>query len=116
MSIAARLFCILIALLTAGAAAAAENRGQWFKSLLRPGTGISCCDISDCRKTDARWQDDGWWAVVLGKWRPIPPESVLTAPRTLDGEAYVCAGDVQDFEAHRLDVHVYCFVPPDMGS
>jgi hypothetical protein len=115
MTVAARLVCISIGLFSADSPSADESRSQWFKSLTRPGTGISCCDIADCRRTDARWRRDGWWAVVLGKWRPIPPETIVTTPRSFDGEAYVCAGDERESDAPGNGVRIFCFVPPDMG-
>jgi hypothetical protein len=53
--------------------------------------------------------------VVLGKWRPIPPETIVTTPRSFDGEAYVCAGDERESDAPGNGVRIFCFVPPDMG-
>ena len=47
-------------LLLAGTATAAPPPnadpalGTWFRSLIEPGTGISCCSITDCRATDYR--------------------------------------------------------------
>jgi len=85
--------------------AVAEDRSAWFKSLLQPDTGYSCCDISDCRRADANWHDGQWWAVVEGQWTPIPPQKELSK-RSIDGEAYVCSSPTR---------RVYCFVKPDLA-
>lgn len=83
-----------------------EARAAWFKGLKQPGNGISCCDVSDCRRADAEWrggEKGQWWATVNGAWTPIPPGTEL-ATRSIDGDAYVCASPAG---------HIYCFVRPD---
>jgi hypothetical protein len=87
-------------------AKAEEDRGVWFKSLRQPGTGYSCCDISDCRRTDADWRDGQWWAVVSGEWTPIPADRELEK-QSIDGDAYVCSSPTR---------RIYCFVRPTLGS
>ena len=84
--------------------AKAEDRSAWFESLKMPGTGISCCDISDCRRTKADWRNGQWWATVDGDWTPIPPDKELSK-RSIDGDAYVCASPTH---------HIYCFIKPDL--
>lgn len=86
------------------AAAVDLDRGAWFKSLTQPLTGLSCCDISDCRKTKAVWQD-GWWAEWNGRLTPIPKEIILER-KSIDENAYLCASKR----------NLYCFVPPLMGN
>ena len=81
---------------------ATADQDQWMKSLIRPDTGTSCCNLNDCNPTDAEWRDGQWWAVYKGQWRAIPPEKVLSKPLSLDGEAWLCA----------MDRTVFCFVPP----
>lgn len=102
------LFAGLVSLvaLIAVAPANAEDRGAWFKSLRQPKTGFSCCDISDCRRTEADWHNGQWHAVVDGKWTPIPPERELDK-RSIDGDAYVCASPTR---------RIYCFVKPNFAS
>lgn len=92
--------------------AAQVDRGQWFKSLMQPDNHISCCDVSDCERTQAEYTDGAWWAIVEKKWRLMPPEKILTHPTSLDGEAYVCHGH----GTPTYDAVIYCFVPPTMGS
>lgn len=74
----------------------------WMRSLMRPDTGTSCCNLTDCAPTDAEWRDGQWWAVLRGAWTPIPPEKVLYKPVSMDGEAWLCAGATT----------IFCFVPP----
>ena len=86
-------------------------RSQWFRSLRQPDTGLSCCDISDCKRTEADWKQGSWWANVRGLKRPVPPEKVLEKPRSIDGEAYVCATEI----GNPAYATIYCFIPPNMA-
>jgi hypothetical protein len=101
------LFVALLFATVAGAANEGE-RGAWFKSLKQPGTGLSCCDIADCTRTEAVWRDGQWWAVVRGQWTPIPRRREVHT-RSIDGEAYICTSQ------KRLPASIYCFVPPNMS-
>ena len=93
-----------------------QNRSDWFKSLTQPSSNESCCDISDCHKTSAKWESGGWWAEVRGRWRAVPQGVVLVRPYSIDGDAYVCSGDPANDEGHHIDPVIFCFVPPDAGS
>ena len=86
--------------------AEAQDRASWFKSLKQPGTEISCCDISDCKRAEANWRNGQWHAVVEGKWTPIPPEKELDK-KSIDGDAYVCSSPTR---------RIYCFIKPDFGT
>lgn len=97
---------LLVALLMTGQAFG-QDRGEWFKSLKQPGSGFSCCDISDCKLAEADWRAGQWWAVVRGEWTPIPNDKVLEKPPSIDGDAYVCSSPNR---------RIYCFVRPDLGS
>jgi hypothetical protein len=88
-----------------------KKRGDWFSSLKQPSSGISCCDVSDCKATDAQLRGDQWWAVVRGQWKLIPPEKVLSHPLSIDGDAYVCASPNGDPKF----ATVYCFIKPIPG-
>ncbi len=84
----------------------------WIKGLKRPGGGFSCCNKSDCARTDAEWRGSGaqgaWWAQTrLGRYVRVPPGFVLDQP-SIDGEAYLCATPNGN--------PIYCFVRPDIGS
>lgn len=106
-------------------------RAAFFHGLKQPGTDISCCDISDCRKTRAEWKAGGWRAEVLmpdgsKAWTAIPPSKVLLKPPSIDGEAYLCqskgnvAGPAYSdsgglTQRSASDPIIYCFIPPVMG-
>lgn len=102
-----RLLAVLVAL---ALPAQAQDRGAWFKSLKQPDAPtVSCCDVSDCKKTEAQWQGGGWFAKLPdGTPVPIPDKKIVTKTPSLDGEAYLCANPKSR--------HVYCFVPPDFGT
>lgn len=73
-------------------------KDDWIRSLKKPGTDLSCCNLNDCDPTDAEWRggDDGqWWALshVKGQgYVPIPPEKIVTKQKSFDGEAWLCQG------------------------
>ncbi len=73
----------------------------WFQSLQQPGTGMSCCSISDCRPADYRTSGDHFEAWVDHRWIPIPPEKVLQRTDNPVGRAIVC---------WRPSIGVMCFV------
>ena len=112
----------------------ASDRKEWFDSLKVPGTSTGCCSIADCHRTSAQVDAHGQWLAQLRaewwpapRWVAVPPERVLTRPRSIDGEAYVCqtpgipATTRRTFNdrmylAVPIDPTVRCFVPPDLGS
>lgn len=98
----------VIILTSSPRAAAQEDRGEWFKSLRQPDTGISCCDISDCRVTQsAEWRADGWWAEVNGVMTKIPERKIIYNRPPLPDGAVIC---------HGTSGVIFCFVPPAMGT
>src|SRR3990167_131537 len=94
---------VAVAVVAFGRTAGAGERGDWFRSLKQPGSGTSCCDVSDCKRSDAEFRNGQWWAVVAGEWTPIPPDKELLDRQSIDGEAYVCASPKG---------LIYCFVAP----
>jgi hypothetical protein len=62
----------------------------WFNSLQQPGSGISCCSIADCRRTDSRYAGDHYEALVDGQWRAVPPQFVVERQDNPTGRAVVC--------------------------
>ena len=49
----------------------------WFESLKQPGTGVSCCSISDCRPVQYRLAPEGYEALVGSLWVHVPDDRVL---------------------------------------
>ncbi len=62
----------------------------WFRSLLQPGTEISCCSLSDCHETDYRVTADHYEALITGKWVIVPPNKILQRTDNPTGRAVVC--------------------------
>jgi hypothetical protein len=62
----------------------------WFQGLRQPGTGMSCCSISDCRQTDFRTNGSHYEAMIEGRWLPIPPDKILDRTDNPTGRAVVC--------------------------
>ena len=62
----------------------------WFRSLLVPGTNISCCSVTDCRATEYRIEADHYEALIGGKWFVVPPDKILQRTDNPTGRAVVC--------------------------
>jgi hypothetical protein len=76
--------------------------GIWYRSLKVPGTGQSCCNVSDCRPVDAAWiEGDHWRARIGDQIIDIPANRVLSRENP-DGRGILC----------RSVWEVLCFVPP----
>src|SRR5271165_5613726 len=68
-------------LLTVSAAAAPPQNADpalapWYRSLLQPGTTVSCCSLADCRPTEYRIKSDHYEALVGGNWLAVPPDKI----------------------------------------
>ena len=64
--------------------------GPWFRSLLVPGTSISCCSVTDCRATEYRIEADHYEALIGGNWIIVPPDKILQRTDNPTGHAVVC--------------------------
>lgn len=98
----------LIFLVIAGALAApppdSDGRyANWFQSLRQPGTGSSCCSISDCRMTEYRAAPDGYEVLLAGRWILVPQDKIVRGVSNPTGRAVVCA----------LNTQILCFVTPE---
>lgn len=88
-----------------GRYAQSDNHG-WFKSLMVPNTGGSCCDQSDCKATEMRIAGDHYEAAAPdGTFIPIPPEAVIYNKGNPLGEPVLCALRRRD------GWQVLCFIP-----
>jgi hypothetical protein len=81
-----------------------SDMARWFQSLRQPGTGSSCCSLSDCRLTDYRAGASGYEAMVAGRWIAVPQDKILRGITNPTGRAVVCA---------RPEGTILCFVTPD---
>jgi hypothetical protein len=92
----ARLAGLGAALSLAASAAAAPPQNAdpalapWFRSLLQPGTTVSCCSLADCRPTDYRIKADHYAVMVGGRWLAVPPDKILQRTDNPTGHAIVC--------------------------
>jgi hypothetical protein len=82
-------------LVTASAAAAPPQNADpalapWYRSLLQPGTTVSCCSLADCRPTDYRIKADHYEALVGGHWLAVPPDKILQRTDNPTGHAIIC--------------------------
>lgn len=84
---------------------------DWFKALKNPQNGRSCCDLSDCVRTEARTQGNQWQARAPdGAWVTVPADSIVHNQGNPTGEPILCA-DALTEEGWR----VLCFVPGPGG-
>jgi hypothetical protein len=83
--------------------AAAADLSQWFKGLKQPGTGMSCCDISDCQAVTARMGEMGYEIFIDGQWRKVPDDKILQGQTNPLGRAVACYTPRQG---------IMCFVRP----
>ena len=80
---------------------------RWYRGLKMPGNGHSCCDVSDCRPTQARQVNGGWQALAEdGVWLDIPPQLIIEDTVHPGGSAVMC----------QINHTVLCFVPPAAGG
>jgi hypothetical protein len=66
------------------------NLAPWFRSLLQPGTTVSCCSIADCRATDSRVEGGRYEALIGQQWYAVPPDKILQRTDNPTGRAVVC--------------------------
>ena len=62
----------------------------WFRSLLIPGTSISCCSVTDCRATEYRIAADHYEALIGERWLVVPADKILQRTDNPTGHAVVC--------------------------
>ena len=62
----------------------------WFQSLRQPETGMSCCDIADCRPTEYRTVGDAYEVWIDNQWMTVPPRRILQRADNPVGRAVVC--------------------------
>jgi hypothetical protein len=86
--------------------------GRWFKSL-KSIKGVPCCDVSDCRRVEARLVNGYYEALIDGLWSRVPDE-VITNVRNHIGEYIAC---YSYYDVTRdPPPHFYCFVPISLAD
>lgn len=80
---------------------------RWFKSL-KSNKGLTCCDVSDCRRVEARLVNGYYEALIDEQWWRVP-DDVIANVRNPIGEYIAC---YSYYEPTRdPPPHFYCFVP-----
>lgn len=74
----------------------------WYRSLTQPGTGMSCCNLMDCKPTPYRMTLDGYMVPIDGGWQKVPPEVVIHNKVNPTSEGVLC---------HSPTRGILCFVP-----
>jgi hypothetical protein len=65
---------------------------DWFKALKNPRNGGNRCDLSDCRRTDARTNGNQWQTRAPdGSWITISADKVVHNQGNPTGEPILCA-------------------------
>jgi len=107
---------------------------EWFKNLERPDLpgprgNRSCCDISDCHRTEFTLKDGHYRARVgriingtkppvweLTEWVDVPDNAVIRDKGNPVGEAIICHGESSyDTDKTYSIPHIYCFVPGNLS-
>ena len=92
---------------TAALAQDQQSVGDWFRSLRVPGSLVSCCDQSDCSRTQARMGPAGYEAQTPdGRWISIPEQSIVRGQPNLVHEPVLCLSPSSA---------IYCFIPDTEG-
>ncbi len=82
------------------------SKSEWYRSLRQPGTGASCCDVSDCAPAKATFRAGRWWVITGDRELIVPPDLILDR-EPYDGiSAYACI----------VGGRVYCFIRPGSGG
>lgn len=94
--------------------------GAWFQGLRQPGTGSSCCSLSDCRATDYRELGDRYevlvdekWGVAPPAWVEVPPDKILTKIDNPTGRGVLCYRGARYAGGHEGGLPMPSLVSPD---
>ena len=78
---------------------ASQPDAEWFNSLKQPQTGISCCDVADCRAYDnseIRITDGIYHVLHRGEWLDVPAGKIVERPDNPTGHFVACVHDFGD--------------------
>jgi len=116
-----RLLFVCLAALTATLSAAAQpptgadpnsEVGKWFKSL-KSNKGLPCCDVSDCRRVQARIVNGYYEALIDEQWARVPDDRI-TPVENPTGHYIAC---YTYYDGSREPPPLfYCFVPISLAQ
>jgi len=84
-----------------------SEMANWFKSL-KSNEGQPCCDVSDCRRVEARLVNGSYEAFIDDEWARVP-DAVIKRVENPTGQYIACytAGDYST----KFPPYFFCFVP-----
>jgi hypothetical protein len=80
---------------------------KWFKSL-KSNDGHPCCDVSDCRRVEARLVNGSYEALVDDQWAKVP-DAAIRRIENPTGQ-YIACYTSQDYST-KFPPYFFCFVP-----
>jgi hypothetical protein len=80
---------------------------KWFKTL-KNDQGLPCCDISDCRRVEARLMNGYYEVLIDQQWARVPDRAVRTVENPM-GQYIACY--IYYEGTREFPPHFYCFVP-----
>ena len=117
----ARLLFLSLAALGAALSASAQpppgadpnsEIGKWFKSL-KTEHGQPCCDVSDCRRVEARLSDGHYEALIDEEWARVPDDKIRRVENPT-GHFIAC---YMYYDGTRdPPPHFFCFVPISLAQ
>ena len=86
--------------------------GKWFKSL-KSNNGLPCCDVSDCRRVQARLTDGYYEALIDEHWARVPDDKIrhIENPTGQYVACYAYYDGTRD-----PPPHFFCFVPISLAQ
>ena len=84
-----------------------SESARWFKSL-KNKQGASCCDVSDCRRVDARWLNGHYQALIDNLWSLVPDDIVVNVKNPTG--SHIACYTYYDYPKEGAP-HFYCFIP-----
>lgn len=84
-----------------------SETARWFKSL-KSNEGQPCCDVSDCRRVEARLVNGSYEAFIDDQWARVP-DAVIKRVENPTGQYIACytSGDYST----KFPPYFFCFVP-----
>lgn len=88
-----------------------SDMGKWFKSL-KSNKGLPCCDVSDCRRVEARLVNGYYEALIDEEWARVPDDKI-TPVENPTGRYIAC---YTYYDGSRdPPPYFFCFVPISMA-
>ena len=83
---------------------------SWYQAFRQPGTGMSCCNNSDCRPAQSRVTADGVQFLIAGKWITPEPSKIIETETPGGDSSHWCGVNEND-----ANPTTYCAIIPRRG-